>query len=115
MLLKKPEQICFLQVTTHGEKIYIPAWQIYENIFLNGPYHVTVEARLRELAVTLPMLASWRQYKEVYRFAPEMEDLLYKQADLNLPLDVLRNLQVRFHLGKRKNILVWGVKKAGFR
>lgn len=57
------------------EDIYIPACQIYE-----------------KLAVTLSMLASWRQYKEVYRFAPEMEDLLYKQADLNLPLDVLRNL-----------------------
>lgn len=67
------------------EDIYIPAWQIYENILLNDPYHVPMEASPRELAVTLSMLASWRQYKEVYRFAPEMEDLLYKQADLNLP------------------------------
>ena len=74
------------------EDIYIPACQIYENILLNDPYHVPMEASPRELAVTLSMLASWRQYKEVYRFAPEMEDLLYKQADLNLPLDVLRNL-----------------------
>ncbi len=70
------------------EDIYIPAWQIYESTFLNGPYHIPKEARPRALAVVLSILASWRQYKEVYRFAPEMENLLYQQADFNLPLDI---------------------------
>ncbi|XBX07647.1 hypothetical protein QMP26_05645 [Enterocloster clostridioformis] len=74
------------------EDIYIPAWQIYESTFLNGPYHIPKEARPRALAVVLSILASWRQYKEVYRFAPEMENLLYQQADFNLPLDTLLNL-----------------------
>ena len=67
------------------EDIYIPAWQIYESTFLNGPYHIPKEARPRALAVVLSILSSWRQYKEVYRFAPEMENLLYQQADFNLP------------------------------
>ena len=40
------------------EDIYIPAWQIYEHILLNGPYYVPLEARPRGLAVTLSMLAS---------------------------------------------------------
>lgn len=74
------------------EFVYIPAWQIYEQTFSNGPYHVPAEARPRALAVALSVLASWRQYKEVYRFATEMEDLLYRQADCNLPLDSLFHL-----------------------
>lgn len=32
------------------EDIYIPAWQIYESTFLNGPYHIPKEARPRALA-----------------------------------------------------------------
>ena len=74
------------------EDIYIPAWQICESTFLNGPYYIPKEARPRAFAVVLSILASWRQYKEVYRFAPEMENLLYQQADFNLPLDTLLNL-----------------------
>lgn len=74
------------------EDIYIPTWQVYENTFLNGPYNVPMEARPRALAVAFSILASWRQYKEVYCFAPEMEELLYKQADFDLPLEALRHL-----------------------
>lgn len=74
------------------EDIYIPAWQVYEETFLYGPYNVPAEARPRALAVALSILASWRRYKEVYRFAPEMEELLYKQVDFDLLVDTLRHL-----------------------
>lgn len=44
------------------------------------------------VAAVLSVLASWRRTKEVYRFAPEMELLLYQQADCRLPVSVLLHL-----------------------
>lgn len=44
------------------------------------------------VAAVLSVLASWRRTKEVYRFAPEMERLLYQQADCRLPVSVLLHL-----------------------
>ncbi len=42
-------------------------------------------------AQQLAALAPWRKYKEVYRFTPEMEELLFTQADdLIIPIETLQ-------------------------
>lgn len=44
-------------------------------------------------ASLMSSLASWRISKQVYRFAEELEQLLYSQAsDCTLPVEVLRRL-----------------------
>lgn len=43
-------------------------------------------------AAALSTPASWRCCKEVYRFAPEMEQMLYQQASGTLPINVLLHL-----------------------
>lgn len=43
-------------------------------------------------AVSLSALSAWRRSKEVYRFAPEMERMLYRQANCTLPVSVLLHL-----------------------
>ncbi|MDR1550293.1 MAG: hypothetical protein LBT06_17145 [Hungatella sp.] len=71
------------------EDIYIPEWRVHDDVLLDGSYNVPSEYYLRHLSVTIAALASWRQYKEVYRFAPEMETILYEQADCDIPMEVL--------------------------
>lgn len=40
-------------------------------------------------AAALSALSAWRRSKEVYRFAPEMGRMLYRQANCTLPVSVL--------------------------
>lgn len=44
-------------------------------------------------AAELAAIASWRQYKEAYRFSPEMQEILFSQAvDCVIPVEILKNL-----------------------
>lgn len=47
-----------------------------------------------ENAALLSALAGWRVYKEIYRFVPELRDLLFEQADENIvvPVEAIKQM-----------------------
>lgn len=70
--------------------IYITSWRLEEEV-LDRFYQVPAGTESKT-AATLSVLSSWRRCKEVYRFAPDMEQMLYRQADCRLPISLLMHL-----------------------
>lgn len=70
--------------------IYITAQCLEEDVL--NRYYQKPKMTASLSAAALSILASWRRCKEVYRFAPEMELLLYRQAGCKVPVDVLYHL-----------------------
>lgn len=110
---RKPEKLPIpLQMIKDFEKSYPGCWSLVEHIragkgkdlpdwddmvyiplagtneILRGKYN-TVDTNIGCLYAAL---ASWRQYKEIYSFSPELVETLFAQADVDIiiPCDILR-------------------------
>lgn len=72
--------------------IFIPVWGVLLNFMAKDDNHIPDNV-LPEYACVYAALAAWRRSKEVYRFAPEMEQMLYNQAeDCELPVEIFLHL-----------------------
>lgn len=59
------------------------------NEILKNVYHEKGHEKSKE-RMLYPALASWRQYKEIYTFSPELYDMLVSQAeDIVIPMEIL--------------------------
>lgn len=77
---------------TWYDGVYMPVWGVFENLFVSSHVNVADYAAVG-FACAFTSLFAWRRWKEVYRFAPEMEQMLYRQTgDCRLPVEILLHL-----------------------
>lgn len=74
------------------ESIYLPTWGVSIGVQMLKDVNISANT-LFGASIVLATLASWRRLKEVYRFAPELEEILYGQADdCRIPVGILHGL-----------------------
>lgn len=92
------EQIEQIRILLHNsgrnwhESIYLPTWGISIGIQMFSDSVISPNT-LFGASIVWAILISWRRLKEVYRFAPELEKILYGQGDdCKIPVGILQRL-----------------------